>query len=189
VLVDRRGSVRRLNQQAEDLFGADLVIRHRRIRATDRASDARLQTLITAAVSRPSGWSIGADPVVIDRSGCPWLLVDVMPITSFGHDLFNGGDALLYFTNLAAQRALSERLLSAAFHLTAAEARLAAGLAAGEGIAVASARLRIGRETARTQLRAIFAKTGTRRQAELTALLSRLHAPLPAERRSLHPFG
>src|SRR3954447_24601630 len=66
----------------------------------------------------------------------------------------------------------SERSLSRTFQLTAAEARLASSLAAGEGIDAASARLAIGRETARTQLRAIFAKTGTRGQTELTALLS-----------------
>ncbi|TIT74846.1 MAG: helix-turn-helix transcriptional regulator, partial [Mesorhizobium sp.] len=58
-----------------------------------------------------------------------------------------------------------------------AEARLACSLTAGDGIDAASARLAIGRETARTQLRAILAKTGTHRQAELTALLSRLRAP------------
>ena len=98
-------------------------------------------------------------------------------MTSFAHDLFNGGDALLYFTDLVAERPPSEQVLSLGFQLTAAEARLASSLAAGEGIGTASARLAIGRETARTQLRAIFAKTGTRRQAELTALLSRLHRP------------
>lgn len=96
-------------------------------------------------------------------------------MTSFAHDLFNGGDTLVYFTGLAAERAPNERLLRRAFQLTAAEARLASSLAAGGGIDAASARLAISRETARTQLRAIFAKTGTRRQAELTALLSRLH--------------
>ena len=96
-------------------------------------------------------------------------------MTSFAHDLFNGGDTLLYFTDLVAEWAPSERLLGMTFQLTAAEARLASSLAAGEGIGAASARLAISRETVRTQLRAIFAKTGTSRQAELTALLSRLH--------------
>ena len=96
-------------------------------------------------------------------------------MTSFAHDLFDGGDTLLYFTDLVAEWAPSERLLGRIFQLTAAEARLASSLAAGEGIRAASTRLAISRETVRTQLRAIFAKTGTRRQAELTALLSRLN--------------
>ena len=99
-------------------------------------------------------------------------------MTSFAHDLFNGGDTLLYFTDLVAERAAKlNNCWRLTFQLTAAEARLASSLAAGEGIGAASARLAISRETARTQLRAIFAKTGTRRQAELTALLSRLRRP------------
>jgi DNA-binding CsgD family transcriptional regulator/PAS domain-containing protein len=174
-VLDSRGCLTRCNEHAEALFGPDLTIRHGRLRAADRASDARLQRLTEAAVS-PSG-SVWAEPVVIARNGSPWLLAEAMPMTSFAHDLFNGGDTLLYFTDLVAAWAPSERLLGRTFQLTAAEARLASSLAAGEGIGAASARLAISRETVRTQLRAIFAKTGTRRQAELTALLSRLHRP------------
>jgi DNA-binding CsgD family transcriptional regulator/PAS domain-containing protein len=175
VLLDYRGCVRRFNEHAAALFGSDLIVRHGRIRAIDQPSDACLQGLIRTAVSGLSGWSIRA--AVITRNGSPWLLAEVMPITAFGHDLFHGGDTLLYFTDLVVEQALSEQLLSLTFHLTAAEARLASRLASGEGIGKASAKLAISRETARTQLRAVFAKTGTCRQAELTALLSRLCIP------------
>ena len=174
ILLDCRGCVTRLNKKAENLLGSDLMVHHGRIRASDRASDARLQGLIASAVSISPAALNGTGPVVIGRNGSPWLLAEVVPMTSFVHDLFNGGDILLYFTVIVAERIPSERLLSQTFQLTAAEARLASSLAAGEGISAASTRLAISRETARTQLRAIFAKTGTRRQAELTALLSRL---------------
>jgi DNA-binding CsgD family transcriptional regulator/PAS domain-containing protein len=177
-LLDCRGNVRRFNAAAEVLFGSGLTIRGGRIHTTDRASDTRLQGLIGSANSnRPSG-SCWAEPVVIARNGSPWLIAEIVPMTSFVHELFNGGDALLYFTDLIARRvAPSTRLLSETFQLTAAEARLASNLAAGEGIGAAIAKLGIRRETVRTQLRAIFAKTGTSRQAELTALLSRLRTP------------
>jgi DNA-binding CsgD family transcriptional regulator len=98
-------------------------------------------------------------------------------MTSFARDLFNGGDTLIFFTDLTAERLPGELLLVKAFRLTSAEARLASTLASGDGVDAASAKLAIGRETARTQLRAIFAKTGTRRQAELATLLSRLRSP------------
>lgn len=176
-LLDCRGYVRRINEHADALFGSGLVIRHGRLHAEDRASDARLQGLLRAAVSSSRDGPLRAEPVVIASNGLPRLLVEIMPMTSFAHDLFNGGDALLAFTDLAAERAPTERMLSQTFQLTAAEARLASRLAKGEGIGAASAALAIGRETARTQLRAIFVKTGTRRQAELTALLSRLRIP------------
>ncbi|UCI10746.1 helix-turn-helix transcriptional regulator [Mesorhizobium sp. B1-1-8] len=166
--------MRRFNERAAALFGSDLIVRHGRIRAIDQPSDARLQGFIRAAVS---GVSVRSEPVVITRKGYPCLIADVMPMTALGHDLFPGGDVLLYFTDLLNEPLLNEQLLSLTFKLTRAEARLASKLASGEGIRTASAELGISRETARTQLRAVFAKTGTRRQAELAALLSRLRKP------------
>jgi DNA-binding CsgD family transcriptional regulator len=173
-LLDCRGRVTRINQHAEMLLASDLAIRHGHFHATDRASDVRLQGLVRATASILPDGSAGSGPVVIARNGSPWLLAEAVPMTSFAHDLFNGGDVLLYFTDLEAGAAPDEGLLGRAFRLTEAEARLASSLAAGDGIDAASDRLAISRETARTQLRAVFAKTGTHRQAELVALLSRL---------------
>lgn len=60
------------------------------------------------------------------------------------------------------------------FGLTTAEAKLAAGLAAGWSTTEAAAHLRVTRSTVRSQLASIFMKTDTRRQGELVSLLSRL---------------
>ena len=60
------------------------------------------------------------------------------------------------------------------FRLTPAEARLAARLACGESLEEASERLAVSLGTARNQLKAIFTKTETNRQAELVALLWRV---------------
>lgn len=175
-LLDHRGCLTRCNEHADALFGSGLVVRHGRIHAADRESDARLQRMIGAGVASALDGAFPVEPEVIARDGSFWLLAEVVPMTSFVRDLFNGGDFLLCFTDLVGERPPSARLLGQAFQLTAAEARLASSLTAGDGIDAASARLAIGRETARTQLRAILAKTGTHRQAELTALLSRLPA-------------
>ncbi|MBZ9711123.1 hypothetical protein LB543_30970 [Mesorhizobium sp. ESP7-2] len=176
-LLDRRGCLLRCNERADALFGSGLVVRHGRIHAADRESDTRLQRMIGAAVASALDGPFPVEPEVITRDGSFWLVAEVVPMTSFVRDLFNGGDFLLCFTDLVRERAPSERLLGQTFQLTAAEARLASSLSSGDGIDAASARLAIGRETARTQLRAILAKTGTHRQAELTALLSRLRTP------------
>jgi DNA-binding CsgD family transcriptional regulator len=64
--------------------------------------------------------------------------------------------------------------LNSVFGLSAAEARLAQALARGESVESAARLLEIKPSTARSQLAAIFEKTGTRRQAKLVALLSRL---------------
>ena len=57
------------------------------------------------------------------------------------------------------------------FGLTPSEARLAFHLVTGETLRSAAAELHISYETARTQLKNIFSKTGTCRQAELVAVI------------------
>jgi DNA-binding CsgD family transcriptional regulator len=65
-----------------------------------------------------------------------------------------------------------EAILRTVFSLTAAEARLASRLATGESIETSAEKLGIARDTARNQLKSIFAKTGVHRQAELVAALA-----------------
>jgi DNA-binding CsgD family transcriptional regulator len=68
----------------------------------------------------------------------------------------------------------SESWLRSIFNLSLAEARLAQALARGETLEEVACSLGIKISTARTQLAVIFAKTETRRQARLVAILSRL---------------
>lgn len=68
-------------------------------------------------------------------------------------------------------RALPVDRLQDAFDLTEAEGRLAARLAAGEGLRSAAQSLGITYGTARARLAEIFQKTDTRRQGELINLL------------------
>jgi DNA-binding CsgD family transcriptional regulator len=65
-----------------------------------------------------------------------------------------------------------ETALRETYSLTQAEARLAAYLADGSRLDDFAAGLGISKETARTQLKAVFVKTRTGRQAELVALLA-----------------
>jgi DNA-binding CsgD family transcriptional regulator len=57
------------------------------------------------------------------------------------------------------------------FRLTPSEAKLACIIARGAPPDIAARELKISRETARNQLKAVFAKTDTHRQSELVALL------------------
>ena len=67
-----------------------------------------------------------------------------------------------------------EDTLRAVFDLTPAEARLAQGITRGDTLEEVATSLGIKMPTARTQLAAVFAKTGTQRQAKLVAILTRL---------------
>jgi DNA-binding CsgD family transcriptional regulator len=63
-------------------------------------------------------------------------------------------------------------LLRVSFGLTAAEARLALQLAAGSTLADAADAFGVTQNTVRAQLRAVFEKTGARRQSDLIRLLN-----------------
>lgn len=64
-----------------------------------------------------------------------------------------------------------EPVIAGLYGLTPAESRLAAMLMWGKSLSDVSGELQITRETARTHLRNIFAKTQTNRQSELVRLL------------------
>lgn len=68
----------------------------------------------------------------------------------------------------------SEAQLRTLLDLTAAEARLAQLLSAGDTLDEVSQKLGIKLTTARSQLAVIFSKTGIRRQTKLVAILSRI---------------
>ena len=71
------------------------------------------------------------------------------------------------------QTAALRRRLQKDLGLTVAEARLAAALAQGMSLKDYAAAAGIAEGTARVQLKSVFARTGTHRQAELVALIWR----------------
>jgi DNA-binding CsgD family transcriptional regulator len=106
-------------------------------------------------------------PVVIKQPGAPPLIVYLE------HDAHAGRECF-HIIDLNELPAPTLAALNAVFGLSAAEARLAQCLARGESVESAAQLLDIKLTTVRSQLAAIFEKTGTRRQAKLAALLSRL---------------
>ncbi|MBL0206781.1 MAG: helix-turn-helix transcriptional regulator [Propionivibrio sp.] len=82
--------------------------------------------------------------------------------------------AALIVENAARRPAHLEAFLAEVFELTPREAALAAHLAYGRDLDAAAAAMGIGLGTVRNHLKAIFAKTVTRRQGELVSLLLRV---------------
>lgn len=87
--------------------------------------------------------------------------------------------ALIAGIGLQAQALPAEDLLRTLFGLTRAEIALTEKLANGQTLTEAAEVASISRETARTHLKSILRKTGTRRQSELTALLAGLTVVRP----------
>jgi DNA-binding CsgD family transcriptional regulator len=174
-LIDWKGTVIRTNAGAAALMGRDLCIRRGALTAADARSNRELQNLIQRL--RTPGQPRGGDSpsrVFIRRIGQAPLVIDPLPVVGLTADMFCKARAVLVITDLDDRPTPPEDALRGAFGLTAAEARLALHLARGEKLDDASDALGIAKETARAQLKAVFAKTGTSRQAELVALLARL---------------
>jgi DNA-binding CsgD family transcriptional regulator len=166
-----------MNLPAQNLLGADFNLVRGRPAAQDSASNRRLQQLVSSVLHTARGGAQAYAPIVVDRDEAPWLLVEAMPVTAFGSDLFGSGRAILLLTDLRSPLRPEATQFCAAFGLTVAEAKLASGV----GIEAAASSLGVSRETARSQLKAVFAKTNTRRQAELAGLLARFR---PSDSRS-----
>lgn len=87
--------------------------------------------------------------------------------------IHSGTGALALFLALPGEEPpLEPETVRELFGLTTAEARLAVALAQGISLVEAARRLGITHNTAKTQLRAIFAKTGARRQSQLVGILA-----------------
>jgi DNA-binding CsgD family transcriptional regulator len=87
----------------------------------------------------------------------------------------------VFITDPEERAGSSAELLMRLFHLTASEARLAVVVGSGSLLGDAADALGIPRDAARMQMKSIFSKTGTRRQAELVRLVARACPLLPGD--------
>jgi DNA-binding CsgD family transcriptional regulator len=173
LLVDRQGSVVRTNSVADAKLGTGLRVAQRRLVAADPDTSSALARLIGQAVLDPGEGAILLPPLAVPVPERRPLVVYALPLRGMIRDLFGPARAIVVVRDLD-ERPLPPMVhLSSIFGLTAAEAKLAARLGAGEALETVAEGLGIARETARNQLKAIFQKTGVHRQAELVALLGR----------------
>jgi DNA-binding CsgD family transcriptional regulator len=120
----------------------------------------------------------GAKSIAVpaDESGTA-LIVHLIPVRRSAHDIFGPAMGVLVVTPLGSSETLSGDLLNGLFDLSPAENRAAQGLLAGKSIDDLATDLGLSRETIRSQVKAVLAKTGTSRQADLIALLSNVKTP------------
>jgi DNA-binding CsgD family transcriptional regulator len=142
-----------------------------RIGARDEVqfANASAQAILIETIEgrRPTGCSI---PVA--GAGKVPFVAHVMPLRGAGLVVFSGAAFLLYITPVTQQVSPSGELLQALFDLSPAEARVAGLIAEGKSVDAIADSLAVTPNTVRTQLKAIFTKTGVGRQAELATLLS-----------------
>ncbi|AWN44586.1 LuxR family transcriptional regulator [Methylobacterium durans] len=111
--------------------------------------------------------------ILVEREGGRPLIMHAAPLPQEGD---GGPHTLLVLVDLEGAPTANRAALERVFGLTPAEGRLAALLAAGATTAEAAEAQGLSVATIRAQLGSIFAKTHTRRQAELVMLIMRLSA-------------
>ncbi len=174
ILVGRHGQVMRANEQAEGLFCGAFGIRHGKLWTASSGSLSRIDKfMMKIEFAREVGKPLPA-PIVVARDGKPWLLIEAMPVSAASTAIFDGYRAILVISDLTSKTVTDAALLAQVFDLTSAEARLAVAICDGCDLATAARNFGISRQTIRSQLKAVFAKTGARRQAELVARLAHI---------------
>ncbi|MCY1283812.1 hypothetical protein D9M68_210490 [compost metagenome] len=168
-LLNTEGRVLYCNRQAEQrLLQPQFALQSRQGRLHGKAQDGRLQALIRQAAGhegkRRAGWLhlVGKSP--------SQLLVTPVSEAAAAPAGQQGPLVLLALLENQPQ----SQLLAELFELTPAERRLAELLAQGLTPEACALHLRVSINTIRSQLRALFRKTETERQAELINLFARL---------------
>jgi DNA-binding CsgD family transcriptional regulator len=174
IAIDRFGIVLDANKAAQVLFDDHIHIKNRRLFMDDRRARSCLEQLLGRLRITPDTAAFPCEPIVIRRDRKGPVVVRVLPIHGAARTPFLGARAMLTIAVIEPKSGPGAALLSKAFGLTPAEAKLASIVSEGTSPERAAEQLGISRETARSQLKAVFAKTATHRQSELVALLSRL---------------
>jgi DNA-binding CsgD family transcriptional regulator len=158
------------NSRLEELIPHVVLDRRQRVALVNPQADMLLaEALVRSARSSES--TIGSVPIPATRQRPPYI-VHVIPIRRTANDMFCDASALLVVTPVVPAEVPAADVLQGLFDLTPAEARVASGIAELQAVDTIAANLGVSRETIRTQLKSVLAKTGTSRQADLAALLA-----------------
>lgn len=169
------GQILRENAAAERLYDAWLYVAGGRLVVKDRQASAALSAL-GEECRFSSGPFLAPRQVIVQRGDRRPVVIDMHGLTGAAAEPFSGGRALLLLTDLDIRPRPGKERLAKVFGLTPAEAALAVVVGRGDGLDQACDELNVTRETARSRLKSIFAKTGVNRQGELVALLGRMGA-------------
>lgn len=167
--VDRRGQALATNGLLDRLNPSVVLARPSRLALADRRADALLSNAV-ASLDSAAGHVPRSIPIPANEEHPP-IVVHVHPIRGVARDIFTSAAAVLLFTPVVASAPPEAAVIQGLFDLTPAEARVARALAGGARVTDIATANETSPETVRSQVRAVFAKTGLNRQADLIGLL------------------
>jgi DNA-binding CsgD family transcriptional regulator len=160
----------------EQLGGQIVTRAFGRIALRNAAADALLSEAIENLNS--DEFQFGAKSIAVPPEGeDAAMIVHLVPVRRSAHDIFGPAMGILVVTPLGSSQTLPDDLLNGLFDLSPAEIRAANGLLGGKTIDDLASEFGLSRETIRSQVKAVLAKTGTARQSDLASLLANVKIP------------
>jgi DNA-binding CsgD family transcriptional regulator len=169
IALDQHGFVADVNAAADAVFDQNIKIKDKRLFIRDPGARTLLKDAIDQLKDLPR--LAPFDPVIVPRTDKLPVIVRIWPFEGPAHPPGQEVHVLLTLNALGPRPGPPAAIIAKTFRLTPSEAKLACIIARGAPPDIAARELKISRETARNQLKSVFAKTDTHRQSELVALL------------------
>ena len=171
IALDQHGLVADVNAAAEAVFDQNINIKDRQLFVRNLDARTLLKNAVDQLKELPRLDSLALEPVIVPRMDKLPVIVRIWPFEGPSHPPGRDVRAVLTLNALGPRPGPPVAILAKTFRLTPSEAKLACIIARGAPPDIAARELKISRETARNQLKVVFAKTDTHRQSELVALL------------------
>ncbi|MCC6706962.1 MAG: helix-turn-helix transcriptional regulator [Gammaproteobacteria bacterium] len=176
-IVDGAGKLMLCNATAQAMFalGTCLKLVQERVTAVQAGESRRLHSLMYGALGphEPRGGAM------LLRDGAQQSYALVVELTTPALRARTGATATMYITDLGARPAhIHASRVRAMFGFTAAETRIAIGIADGGSVQSVAVVAGVTYESARFTLKRIYEKLGVHKQGELVALIRSALPPL-----------
>lgn len=183
LLVDASGLIVHANASGRQLLAEGSVLRSvgGKLAAGDAEAEKTLQGLFFAAGNGDA--AVGTKGIAVPlvaRGGVPYV-AHVLPLSSGSRRRVGANYAAvaaLFVHKATLETPSPPEVIARTFRLTPSELRVLLCIVEVGGVPKTSAALGIGAATVRTHLLRLYAKTGTRRQAELVKLVAGFSNPL-----------
>jgi DNA-binding CsgD family transcriptional regulator len=171
-----RGRILSANSLLTDMMPGVFRDRPARLAIVNEAADHLLELAVADASLNQHAAAVRSIPIPAGENQPP-IVVHLTPVKGRARDVFASAVAILIATPVVPRQVEGVGVIQGLFDLTPAEARLAALIATGYTPREASIRLGVREGTARTTLKRVLEKTGTRRQSQLVGLLQSTAKP------------
>jgi DNA-binding CsgD family transcriptional regulator len=175
-VLDGRGQLIAANTLFEAQDSSVVQVRTERLVLAQRAADERFVNVLNAFRNGKNTASIQSIPLPATET-FGGAVLHCYPVRRQARDLFSGAAVILLLTPLKTRDVPHVDVVQALFDLTPAEARVAQSIGQGASLEEHAVQHGVSHATVRTQLKAIFQKTGLHRQSDLAGLLQAIAPP------------